>query len=81
MLVTDSTIPPPKVKPAIFFNEWLLDTRTDSLGNRVSICFVVRKDLSIDDVGVSRDNVFHEIRPGAGFETGDFVKERLGEVP
>ena len=27
---------------------------------------------------VSRDIVFQEIRPGAGFETGDFVEENLG---
>ena len=41
------------------------------------------KGLSIDDVGVSRDAVFQEIRPGAGFgfETGDFVKEELGGLP
>ena len=36
------------------------------------------KSLSIDDVGVARDTVFQEVRPGAGFETGDFVKEMLG---
>ena len=36
------------------------------------------KGLSIDDFGVSRDTVFQEIRPGAGFETADFVKEKLG---
>ena len=36
------------------------------------------KGLSNDAVGVSRDTVFEEVRPGAGFETGDFVKERLG---
>ena len=36
------------------------------------------KGLSIDDVGVSRDTVSQEIRPVAGFETGDFVKEKLG---
>ena len=41
--------------------------------------FLVCKGLSIDDLGVSRDTtVFREIRPGAGFETGDFVKEKLG---
>ena len=34
------------------------------------------KGLSIDGVGMSRDTVFQEIRPGAGFETGDFVKEK-----
>ena len=27
---------------------------------------------------VSRDTVFQKIRPGAGFETGDFVKEKRG---
>ena len=27
--------------------------------------------------GGSRGTVFQKIRPGAGFETGDFVKERL----
>ena len=36
------------------------------------------KSPSIDGVGVSRDTVSREIRPGAGFETGDFVKEKLG---
>ena len=39
------------------------------------------KVLSIDDVGVSRDTVFQEIRPGAGFETGDFVKENDSGSP
>ena len=39
------------------------------------------KGLSIDDVGVSRDTVFQEIRPGAGFETDDTVKEELGGLP
>ena len=38
------------------------------------------KGLSIDDVGVSRDTVFKEIRPGVGFEAGDFGKEKLGEI-
>ena len=27
---------------------------------------------------VSRDTVSQEIRPGAGFETADFVEEKLG---
>ena len=34
--------------------------------------------LTVDDVRVSRDTVFQEIRPGVGFETRDFVKETLG---
>ena len=37
--------------------------------------------VSIDDVWVSRDTVFQEIRPGAGLETGDFVEEKLGGLP
>ena len=39
------------------------------------------KGLSIDDVGVPRDTVFQEVRSGAGFETGDFVNEKMGELP
>ena len=27
---------------------------------------------------VSRDTVFQGIRPGVGFEAGDFVKEKVG---
>ena len=46
---------------------------------KVFIHFLVCKGLTIDDVGVSRDTVPQEIGPGAGFETGDFVKEKLGE--
>ena len=44
--------------------------------NKVSIYF-----LTIGVVGVSRDTVFQEIRQGAGFESGDFVKEKFGELP
>ena len=33
------------------------------------------KGLPNDDVGVARGTVFQQIRPGAGFKTGDFVKE------
>ena len=48
---------------------------------KVSTYFLVCKGISINDVGVSRDTVFQEIRlPGAGFETADFVKEKLGEL-
>ena len=38
----------------------------------------MQRGLSIDDVGVSRDTVLREIRPGAGFETAHCVKEKLG---
>ena len=37
-----------------------------------------RKGLSIDDVGVSRDTVVQEIRPGAAFETGEFGLKQVG---
>ena len=46
-----------------------------------SCIFSVCKGLTIDDIGVSRDTVFQKIRPGAAFETGDFVKEMLGGLP
>ena len=39
---------------------------------------VQRNTVPNDDVGVSRGTVFQEIRPGAGFEIGDFVNEKLG---
>ena len=35
----------------------------------------------MDYAGVSRDTVFKGIRPGAGFESRDFVEERLGGLP
>ena len=41
---------------------------------------LVSKGLSIDNVGVSRDTEFQEIRPGAGFETADFVKTKVGRA-
>ena len=42
------------------------------------IFLFAKKGLSNDDVGGTRGTAFQEIRPGAGFETGDFVKEKLG---
>ena len=79
---TDSTIAPPSNQRWSLTNDsWLLDKRTDTTENGVSTYFLVCKGLSIDDVGVSRDTVFQEIRPGAGFETSDFVKEMLGGLP
>ena len=35
------------------------------------------KGLSNDDIGAARGTVFQEIRPGAGFKTGHFVKDKL----
>ena len=43
--------------------------------------FLGCKGLSYDDIEVAGGTVFQEIRPGAGFKSGDFVKERLGGLP
>ena len=48
---------------------------------KVSIFVLVCKGLSIDDVGVSRDNVFQEVRPGADFKTCDVIKQKLRRLP
>ena len=50
---------------------------TQGLHTFSSVC----KSLSNDDVGFSRDAVFEEVRPGTGFEIGDFFKEKLGGLP
>ena len=57
----------------------LLDTRKGTIENTISVYyFLICKGLSIDDVGVPRDTIFREIRAGAGFEIGDFVKRKVG---
>ena len=43
--------------------------------NSIFLFFFACKGLSNDDVGAARGTVFQEIRPGVGFETGDFVKD------
>ena len=40
-------------------------------------CFA-KKGLSNDAVGVARGTAFQEIRPGAGFKTGNLVEESWG---
>ena len=35
----------------------------------------VQRTVSNDGVGMARGTIFQEIRPGAGFKTGDFVKK------
>ena len=49
---------------------------------KVSKHFLASKGqgLSNAHVGVSRDTVFGVIRPGAGFKTGDLVKEHFNLV-
>ena len=66
---TDSTIAPRKTSDFRLTNvSWLLDTSKDTIENKVFIYILVCKGLSIKDVGVSRDTVFQDIRPGAGFQ-------------
>ena len=50
--------------------------RKGSAKKQLCIYFLVCKVLSNDGVWVARGNVFQEVRPEAGFETGDFVKEK-----
>ena len=45
---------------------------------QIFIYFLVSQIMSNGDVRGARGTVFQEIRPGAGFKTGDFVKEKLG---
>ena len=62
--------------------KWLLDMRKDGMNKISSLVFLLaKKGLSNDDVSVARGTVFEEIRPGAAFETGDFVEEKLGGLP
>ena len=42
------------------------------LKKNASLHSLVCKGLSNHDPGVAGDTVFQEIRPGAGFKTGDF---------
>ena len=76
MLLAGSTIAPPKTL-AIFLTDisWLLDTRKDNkLIKYIYICisihFLVCKGLTIN-----LTRTFRHTTGGAGFETGDFVKE------
>ena len=49
-----------------------------SISSHAQYCLFCQ-GLLADDVGVARGTtVFREIRPWAGFETGDFVEESLG---
>ena len=79
--MTDSTTAPAKTSDFLQRTFHGCDTRKDTIENKVSIYFLVCKGLSVDDVGVSRDTTFLQIRSGAGYETGDFVKEKLGGLP
>ena len=59
----------------------LLDTTKGAINKTFPYMFLFCKWLSNDDVGVSMDTVFQDVRPKAGFKTGDFVKQKLGRLP
>ena len=46
--------------------------------NTILTHFHVCKGLSNDDVGAAKGTVLQEMRLGAGFKTGDFVKGKPG---
>ena len=39
----------------------------------IATYFIDYKALSSDDIGMARNTVFQEIRPGAGIKTGELV--------
>ena len=43
--------------------------------------FLFAEDYRTITSRVARGNVIQEIRPGAVFKTGDFVKEKMGGLP
>ena len=47
----------------------------------ILLYFLACEGLSNDGAGLENGAVFQELRPGAGFETGDFVKYKLGGLP
>ena len=82
--MTNSTIAPPQNhRFSLRGVSWLLDTRKDYLTKSLHVYILLCKGLLNQDVGmVKGTTVFQEeIRPGAGFETGHFVKEKLGGLP
>ena len=57
---------------------WLLDTRKGAIKKWSPCVLLFCKGPSNDDVGVARGTVFQEVRPGAGFKSGDFVERTVG---
>ena len=75
---TDSSIVSPQNQPfSVTVVSWLLGTRKDAMTKHMLIHFFVFfcKGLWNGDVAVARGTFFQEIRPGAGFKTGDSLKK------
>ena len=75
---TDSTIAPPRKNSDFLERKRFVAARYDE-GCYEKYIFThvfVREGLSTDDVGVAKGTVFQEIRPRAGFKTGDFIHKK-----
>ena len=51
------------------------------MNSTIFIFFLPSRDYRTTTSGWQGGTVFQEIRPGAGFETGDFVEEMLEGLP
>ena len=76
-----TTIAPPQTSD--FFNERFMAARNEEgcYGQKKSLQILpcLQKDFRTKiNIEVEMGTVFGEIRPGAGFRTGDFVEEKLG---
>ena len=76
------SFPPKNQRLSLTNVSWLLDPHEEGCYyENVLWCFLVCKERAIERCTSGwqgRGTVFEEIRPGAGFKTGDFVKEKLG---
>ena len=68
----------PPQKQAISFNERCMADLHKEGHYRKTGCPYVFLCANVYDVGVSTDSVFQENRPGAGFDSDDFVVNRWG---
>ena len=85
VVLTDSTIAPPKKTQRLCLTNvsWLLYTMKDTIETKVSIYFpVCSKAYRSMTSGCRGTPCFRRYgRELAGFETADFVEEKLGGLP
>ena len=73
-----STIAPPKNQRFSFNGRFVAARYEEGCYEKYVFTYsLFREGLSTDDVEVAKGTAFQEIRPWAGFETGDFVREKL----
>ena len=74
----------PQQKTAVFFDERFVAARYEEgcyEKHLLRICSCSRMTVDRSHVGVAKGTLFQEIRPWAGFKTGDFVKDKSGGLP